>query len=217
MKLSGSKKIILLGIILLIIAGIVVVALKGVKVSLIMQQHEEINIYIGKATNYKDVKSICKDVFGNKRFDLRDLDVFTDAYSINVESITNEEKDALMNKLNEKYGVEISLTDISEKNVANIRVRDVVKPYIKPIIISTILIAGYIVIKFRKENAWKLLGKIAGIIILTEAVIFSIIAVIRIPLSSTIINLMLVIALLESCMYIEKLEKQRPVIVEKYK
>ena len=63
MKLSGSKKILLLGIILLIIAGIVVVALKGVKVSLILQQHEEINVYIGKPTDINDVKSICKEVF----------------------------------------------------------------------------------------------------------------------------------------------------------
>ena len=217
MKLSGSKKIILLGIILLIIAGIVVVALKGVKVSLTMQQHEEINVYIGKQTSFKEVKEICKEVFGNKRFVLKDLDVFTDAYSVNVESITNEEKDALINKLNKKYEVEIELTDISEKNVANIRVRDVVKPYFKPIIISTILIAGYIVIRFRKENAWKLLGKITGIIVLTEAVIFSIIAVLRIPLSSTMISAMLVIALLEVCIYINKLEKQKPAIVEKYK
>ena len=68
MKLSGSKKIILLGIILLIIAGIVVVALKGVKVSLLLQQHEEINIYIGKPTELKDVKNICKEVFGEKQF-----------------------------------------------------------------------------------------------------------------------------------------------------
>ena len=48
MKLSGSKKILLLGIILLIIAGIVVVALKGVKVSLTLQQHETVKVYIGK-------------------------------------------------------------------------------------------------------------------------------------------------------------------------
>lgn len=217
MKLSGNKKIILLGIILLIIAGIVVVALKGVKVSLTMQQHEEINIYIGKATELKDIKQICKEVFENKRFVVKDLDVFTDAYSINVESITNEEKEDLVNKLNEKYGVEITATDISEKSVANIRVRDIVKPYIKPLVISSILIAGYIVIKFRKENAWKLLGKIATIIIITEAVIFSIIAVLRIPLSSIMISAMLVVAILEVCLYINKLEKQKPVIAEKYK
>ena len=46
-KLSGNKKIILLGIVLLIIAGIVVVALKGVKVSMMLQQHESISIHIG--------------------------------------------------------------------------------------------------------------------------------------------------------------------------
>ena len=91
MKLSGSKKIILLGIILLIIAGIVVVALKGVKVSLILQQHEEINIYIGKPTDIKDMKNICREVFKDKRFVVRNLDIFTDAYSINVESVINEE------------------------------------------------------------------------------------------------------------------------------
>ena len=68
MKLSGNKKIVLLGIILLIIAGIVVVALKGVKVSLNMQQHEELNVYIGKPTKLNDIKAICQEVFENKRF-----------------------------------------------------------------------------------------------------------------------------------------------------
>ena len=217
MKLSGSKKIILLGIILLIIAGIVVVALKGVKVSLTMQQHEEINVYIGKATNIEDMKTICKEIFGSKRFIVKDVDVFNDAYSINVESITNEEKDALISKSNEKFGVELSLDDISEKTVSNVRVRDIVKPYLKPTIISVILIGGYIAIRFKKESILKLLGKIAGIITLTIAVIFSVIAVLRIPLSAVMINLMFVIAIIEVCVYIDRLEKKKPIIAEKYK
>lgn len=217
MKLSGSKKIILLGIILLIVAGIVVVALKGVKVSLVLQQHEEINVYIGKPTDIKDMKNICKEVFGDKRFVVRDLDVFSDAYSINVESVINEEKDALISKINEKFGVEITLDDISEKTVSNIRVRDIVKPYIKPVLISAVLMAVYLIIRFRKENAFKLLGKIIGGIILTEAVLFSVIAVLRIPLSATMINLMAVIAVIELCLYIYKLENNTFVKVEKYK
>lgn len=217
MKLSGSKKIILLGIILLIIAGIVVVALKGVKVSLILQQHEEINIYIGKPTDIQDMKSICKEVFKDKRFIVRDLDIFTDAYSINVESVINEEKDELISKVNEKFGVNITTDDISEKTVSNIRVRDIVKPYVKPALISAVLMAVYVVIRFRKENAFKLLGKILGIIILTEAVIFSVIAVLRIPLSATMINLMAVIAVVELCLYINKLETKKLGKNEKYK
>lgn len=217
MKLSGSKKIILLGIILLIVAGIVVVALKGVKVSLILQQHEEINIYIGKPTDIKDMKNICKEVFKDKRFVVRDLDIFTDAYSINVESVINEEKDELISKVNEKFGVNITTEDISEKTVSNIRVRDIVKPYIKPVLISAVLMAVYVVIRFRKENAFKLLGKIIGIIVLTEAVIFSVVAVLRIPLSAEMINLMATIAVIELCLYINKLETKKLGKIEKYK
>ena len=217
MKLSGNKKIILLGIILLIIAGIIVVALKGVKVSLILQQHEEINIYIGKPTDIKDVKNICKEVFEDKSFIVRNLDIFTDAYSINVESVINEEKDELISKVNEKFGVNITTDDISEKTVSNIRIRDIVKPYIKPVLISAVLMAVYVVIRFRNENAFELLGKILGIIILTECVIFSIIAVIRIPVSAIIINIMAAIAVTELCLYINKLEKKKLGKIEKHK
>lgn len=217
MKISGSKKIILLGIILLIIAGIVVVALKGVKVSLILQQHEELNVYIGKPTNIKDMKDICKDVFNDKRFVVRNLDIFSDAYSINVESVINEERDELITKVNEKFGVNITIDDISEKNVSNIRIRDIIKPYIKPVLISAVLMAVYVVIRFRKESAIKLLGKISGMIILTESVIFSIIAVLRVPLSATMINLMAVIAIIELCLYINKLESKKIGKFEKYK
>lgn len=208
MKLSGSKKIILLGIILLIIAGIVVVSLKGVKVSLNLQQHEEVTVYIGKPVELKEVKNICKEVFGNKYFIVIDVDTFKDAYSINVESLTNEEKQALLTKINEKFGVSLVETDISIKTLSNIRIRDIVKPYIKPVIISAILMVVYMIIRFRKEKVAKLLGKIFGIIILTEAVIFSIIAIARIPLSALMINLMAVIAIVELCVYINKLEKK---------
>ena len=209
MKLNGSKKILLLGIILLIIAGIVVVALKGVKVSLILQQHEEIDIYIGIPTEFKDIRNICKEVLGNKRVIIKEIDSFTDAYSINVETITNEEKEALLKKLNEKYQLELDEEDLTEKSVANIRIRDIVKPYIKPVIISTLLIVVYMIIRFRKEKVLTLLGKAFGLIILTEAVIFSLIAVLRIPLSSIMINAMAVIAVVELCVYINKLEKNK--------
>ena len=48
MESKGIKKILLLGIVLLIVAGIVVVALKGFKVSLILQKHESISLIVGK-------------------------------------------------------------------------------------------------------------------------------------------------------------------------
>lgn len=209
MKLSGSKKILLLGIILLIIAGIVVVALKGVKVSLTLQQHETVKVYIGKKVELKEFKDICKEVFENKTINVRENEYFNESFTINLETITDEEKTKLVEKINEKLGTELTSESLEINTASNIRIRDIVKPYFKPVIISTVLIIVYMIIRFRKMSAIKLLAKIFGIILLTEAVIFSIIAIIRVPLSPTIINLMAVIAVIELIIYINKIEKKK--------
>ena len=54
----------------------------------------------------------------------------------------------------------------------------------------------------------QVLGKLFGIIILTEAVIASVIAITRIPVSSIVVNLMTVIAVIELLVYINKTEKE---------
>ncbi len=206
MKLDGNKKIILLGLILLIIAGIVVVALKGFNVSLILQQHESVNLVIGKEIDLKDIKSICNEVFGNKKVVLRNVELFNDSVNINVESITNEEKEELVTKINEKYGTEITVEGLTVNSNSNVRIRDLIKPYFKPVILSIVLIIVYLIIRFRKENTLNVLGTIAGIIVLTEAALASIIAIVRIPLSPIMINLMTVVAIIELLVYINKKE-----------
>lgn len=208
MKLSGSKKIVLLGLILLIIAGIVVVALKGFNVDLMLEQHEEMNIVIGKEVSIKDIKDICKEVFQNKQTLVRTVDLFNDSVNISVESITDEEKNELINKINEKYETELSVDNLTSYTVSNVRIRDLVRPYVSPVLISVIVIVAYLIIRFRKMSVLKLLGKLFGIILLTELVIASIIAISRIPVSATIVNLMTVVAVIELIFYIRKTEKE---------
>ena len=206
MKLSGNKKIILLGIILLIIAGIVVIALKGVNVSLILHQHESLNLFITKEINLNDIKDISKDVFKEKKVIVRELELFNNSINIVAESITDEEKESLIKKINEKYQTEFTVESIEVKTNSNIRIRDLVRPYIKPVFISSLLIIVYMIIRFRKLNMIKLLAKIFGIIILTEALIASLFAIFRIPLSPIIINIMGVVAIIELIIYMHKIE-----------
>ena len=208
-KLSGNKKIILLGIVLLIIAGIVVVALKGVKVSMMLQQHESISIHIGVKTSEKELKELFGEIFKDKYYVLRMVEYFDDSVNICAESITNEEKTAIVQKINEKFGKEYDPNAITIQTVANVRVRDMLKPYVKPVIISAALIVVYMIIRFRKFNAFSLLGKIFAIIAVTDAVIFSVIAITRIPLSPLVINLMGVVAIVELIAYINKKETER--------
>ena len=205
MKLSGLKKIILLGIILLIIAGIVIVALKGINVSLILQQHESINLLIGKPVEIKDVQNICNEVFANKRVIVRKLELFGDSVNIISESITDEAN--LITKINEKYETDFTVDDVNIEKNSNIRVRDLVRPYVLPVMLSFVLIVAYIIIRFRKINSLKLLGKICVTIILTEALIASCIAITRLPLLPIMINLMSVVAIFEVVLFISRSEK----------
>lgn len=212
---NGSKKIILLGLILLIIAGIVVVSLKGFNVSLMLEQHEEIDVVVGKEINVNDIKNICNEVFKDKKTVIRTVDLFNDSVNISLKNITDEEKTELVNKLNEKYETELTTDSLTVKSVSNVRIRDLVRPYIKPIVISVVVIIAYLIIKFRKMNTLVLLGKIFAIVALTEATIASIIAIVRIPVSPIVVNLMTVVAVIELLIYIDRTSKNYNKVEEK--
>ena len=104
MKLDGNKGIVLLGLILLIVAGVIVVSLKGFNVALEYGKHERIDLKVGNNVNLKDVESICKEVLGDKAFKVRNLEVFGDSVSILSENFTDDEETNILSKINEKYG-----------------------------------------------------------------------------------------------------------------
>ena len=104
MKLDGNKGIVLLGLILLIVAGVIVVSLKGFNVALEYEKHERIDLKVGNNVNLKDVEGICKEVLGDKEFKVRNLEVFGDSVSILSENFTDDEEKNILSKINEKYG-----------------------------------------------------------------------------------------------------------------
>ena len=206
MNLSSNKKIIILGLSLLILAGIIVVALKGMNVDLMLAQHKTIDIIIGKEFDIKEVEEICKEVFQSNEVVLKKVEAFGDTVSINAVTIADEEKSNLVTKINEKYGTDLKAEEIDVKSNSNIRVRDLIRPYILPAVISFVLIYAYIAIRFRKLNPLKALLKITGIILITEALIASVVAISRIAITPIIINIMFVVGIAEIIIFMYKKE-----------
>ena len=205
--MKTNKKIAILGLVLLVLAGIVVVIFKGFNVSLMFRQHESIDVVIGTSFEIKDVKEICNKVFNGKKYVLRTVEVFSDAVNINVESITDEEKQDLVTEFNNKYGLELKVEDLTIKSNSNVRIRDMVIPYIMPSFVSMVLITIYLIIRFRKLNAFKMLGKLYGLLIITIAAIASVVAIVRIPFSSFVVNVTSVICIVELVIVTAYLEK----------
>lgn len=191
---KNAKKIVILGMILLVLAGIIVVALKGFRVSLLFGKHEIIAIKLGVDVDLNQVKQACNETFGKKEFVVKGLEVFGDSAQINVESITEEEKTTLIEKLNEKFGTQKTVENLNIVSVSNKRIRDVVKPYMVPMGISYVIVFLYMLIRFRKVNA---VGQVISAVwksALIEAILVSVIAITRIPVDELLISVLILIA-----------------------
>ncbi len=115
MKLDGNKKFVLLGLILLIVAGIIVVVLKGFNLPVMYQKHEAINFKVGNNIDMEKLNNICKEVFGDKEYNLKELELFGDSATISAQNFTDEEKNSLVEKINAEFGSNFAVPKEEEK------------------------------------------------------------------------------------------------------
>ena len=98
------------------------------------------------------------------------------------------------------------MEDLRIRFVANKRIRDIVRPYVIPMLIVFGIVCLYALIRFRKINSLKLVMTDMGQIILTEIVLLSVIAIVRIPVNDLWINGLLLIAIVEWVYFFGKAE-----------
>lgn len=222
-----NQKIIALALGLLIVAGIIVIGLKGFNVDFMLKQHDSIEYTMKEDFEIKDIENICTDVFGDKQFKIRIIELFNDAISINAETITIDEAEKIVTKLNEKYNT-VQQTNDAENNegentenqtpdsnldyeiISNPKIKlfSLFKPYILPILLSAILIIIYVGVRFRKLNSIKIVLKLVGLVLVTVLSILSILAIIRFPINTVVIPVIMIIVLLELAIFCARNENK---------
>lgn len=200
-----NKKIII-GILLLliIIAGILTIVFAGFKFDLYYGASKTISINIGKEFDSEEIKELAKEVFGKEKVIVQKEEMFKDIVAITVKEINDEQIEQLQQKINEKYGLELDLTQENVDYNSHIRGRDIIKPYISPILMATLFVAIYIVVRTR--NLWSAIKYvlILGITVLLYA---SIIAITRMPVNIYVVPVGLVLFILITLIYFNILEK----------
>lgn len=177
------KKVIQILLICLIIAGIVVISTVGFNVGLKYSEHKEISINISKEFNVSDIRNITKEVFGNKPMIIQQVELYKDMVQISVKEASEEQVSSLNDKINEKYGLENAISDVKVVDIPNVRLRNVIKPYILPVSIVSVLTIIFAMIVYRKLGVWKVLYDIAMAIVAPQAILSSLYAVTRIPIN----------------------------------
>ena len=188
MQKKTINKIIILVLLVVLVAGIAVTVVKGLKFDLMYEKANSVDLYISKEFELKDIKQIAKEVLGDQ-----EIRIYDDAVTIIANKISEEQKQELFNKITEKYGVEVTAEDTEILTLPHVRGRDFIKPYIVPFIVTSSIVVLYFAIRYFKLGVIKVILKSAITIALAQAELLSVIALARIPVGSITIPLVLAV------------------------
>ena len=177
------KRVVSILLICLLIAGIIVIAVKGFNVGLKYSENTQIAINIGKTFEINDIKQITSEVFKGQRVIIQKVELYEDMVQITVKEASEEQINELNTKINEKYELENSIDDVEVVQNANVRLRTLIKPYILPISILSIVTILYAMIVYRKQGILYVLYTTAMAIVAPQAILSSLYAVTRIPIN----------------------------------
>ncbi len=194
--ISKKTKIVISLIAIVIIAGMIVTLTMGLNFDLEYQETKRIQLYLGKDFEISDMKQITDEVLQNQPVMLQKVEVYEDTVSILANDITEEQKSNLVNKVNEKYGTELSADSIEITTIPHTRGRDIVKPYVLPFAIATVIILAYMVARYYKLGVIKTIGKTAIVLVVAQAVLLCVIAIARIPIGRLTIPMVLIVYML---------------------
>lgn len=180
--MKTKNLIIYIIICLIIIAGLAVWQAKGFKSELQYSTRKQIELSNYTGIEISDINAIVSEALGNTEFLIQPVETFGNSVSIMAKEITEDQRNQIVDKFNEKYKTELKSENVEIKSIPFTRIKDIVKPFIKPGIITLIAITIYFIIRFRKIGWKKVLLKTLLAPVVAELLMFSIMAITRIPL-----------------------------------
>lgn len=185
-----KNKIIYAITICIIIIGAIIIATMGLKADVKYSKNVRIDVYLGKTFENKEIKELAQEVFGKDRTLVQKVEYYGDMASITIKQENSENMDEkleqLKDKINEKYELEIKTTDMQVTYQPKIKLSSILKPYIIPLAISSIIIIAYVMIRFRKLGILKTISIYVLYILASQAVFLGILAIARVPISRII-------------------------------
>ncbi len=181
-NMSKKYKIVLAILLIIIVVGAIITAVTGLNFDLKYRKAKKVEIYLEKQFETKDIKAITDEVIGNDVI-IQKVEVYKDMLRITAEEITDEQKQNIVTKLNEKYGTELKAENITIETVPQMRGRDIIKPYIVPVCIVLVLSAVYSAIRYRKQGKLKVILITLFVPALVQLVYLSLLAITRLPVN----------------------------------
>ena len=203
-----KKNVIILAIaMIIVIAGIIVASTIGFNKQLRYQDSQKIDIYIASEVDIDKIKSITDEVLGKQNM-VQTIEIYKDMITVRAKSITDEQKNSIVNKIKENYEFEQTAESTLVRDIPATRIRDMFRNYVLPFVLSFIIILVYMVVRYREKGMVNVLLQTIAIPVLCEILLISLIAITRIPVGVYTPTLVLTTYLASITYTVIKVEKQ---------
>ena len=203
-----KKNVIILAIaMIIVIAGVIVASTIGFNKQLRYQDSQKIDIYVASEVDVDKIKSIANEVLGKQNM-VQTIEIYQDMVTIRAKSISDEQKDSIVNKIKENYEFEQTAEKTEIKDIPATRIRDMFKKYVLPFVLSFIIILVYMVVRYRQKGILNVFAQTMAIPVLCEILLISLIGITRIPVGVYTPTLVLVVYLASITYTVIKVEKQ---------
>lgn len=212
--MKNKNLIIYIIICLIIIAGLAVWQSKGFRTEIQYTPRKQIQLTNYTGINISDVESIASEVLGNTTYIIQPVETFGNAVSIVSKNMTEEQRDKIVEKFNEKYNTKLEKEKVVIYSIPHTRVKDILKRYIVPGIATLCLVIVYFAIRFSKIGCKRVIAKTMLVPIVSELIVFSIMSIARIPFSRLAVATGLTVYLISLIALTVMFENQRNRYIE---
>ena len=204
-----NKKIlaILIVLLIIIIAGLTVMFVKGMNYGLNYGENTTIRINIDASIEKNDIKNIVTEVFG-KANNIKTVNNLDNNILITAKTSSEEQLNSLVSKINEKYGLEMTTSDLNVSYNPKIDIIDLINPYIMPVVLTSLLILVYFMFKYKKLGILKVTICTLIFIIGAQILYLSVYSCTRLPINEFTMPISMMLFIVSIIILTEFFEKR---------
>lgn len=198
-----NKKILPILVLIIVMIGVIVLAIKGMNYGLNYGNNTTIKMNLKLE---KETETIVKEVFGNK-YNIKTANNTEDNIIITVKTASEEQINTFISKINEKYDLSITNEDLEVTNNSKMKGKDIIRPYLAPAIITSIIVVLYFIIRYKNLGILKTLITTLLTIFGAQMIYLSVYAIARIPVNELAMPISMLILILSFITLVEIFEK----------
>lgn len=175
-----KNKVIYGALAVILTIAIIITLTLGLKVDLYYGEGYTIKFTETATIETGEVESIVKEIWGDT-FGVQRIEFFNDSAVIKVKEVDDDKIQKLCDKLNEKYSSELQTSNFKIDHVANVKIRNIIEPYIIPAVLSLIIVSLFYAIRYRGVRQ---MLELLLYLVIAEGIVYSVYAICRVPIST---------------------------------